>query len=163
VDASARVAVDDPARAAGRPRRLRHRHVGARALAPPASRRPRRVRHPELRCRAEDDAHAPHAPGLDRPRRRLQPDRLPGRHRRVGGHGAAPRPRALAAVGGTGVNAFEVAALALLAGFVPLAWVALREREIDGVIALELAGTLTTLVLLCLAEVYHRGIYMSVA
>jgi multisubunit Na+/H+ antiporter MnhF subunit len=61
------------------------------------------------------------------------------------------------------VNAFEAAALALLAGFVPLAWVALREPEIDGVIALELAGTVTTLVLLCLAEAYHRGIYMSVA
>jgi multisubunit Na+/H+ antiporter MnhF subunit len=61
------------------------------------------------------------------------------------------------------VNAFEVAALALVTGFVPLLWVCLREREIDGVVALELAGSVATLVLLCLAEGYHRGIYMSVA
>ena len=61
------------------------------------------------------------------------------------------------------MNAFEVAALALVLGFVPLLWVCLRERAIDGVVALELGGTLATLVLLCLAEGYHRGIYMAVA
>lgn len=61
------------------------------------------------------------------------------------------------------MNAFEVAALALVFGLVPLGWVCLREREIDGVVALELAGTVTTLVLLCLAEAYHRGIYLTVA
>jgi multisubunit Na+/H+ antiporter MnhF subunit len=61
------------------------------------------------------------------------------------------------------VNAFEVAALALVTGFVPLLWVCLREREIDGVVALELAGSVATLVLLCLAEGYHRGIYIGVA
>jgi multisubunit Na+/H+ antiporter MnhF subunit len=61
------------------------------------------------------------------------------------------------------VNAFEVAALALVTGFVPLLWVCLREREIDGVVALELAGSVATLVLVCLAEGYHRGIYMAVA
>jgi multisubunit Na+/H+ antiporter MnhF subunit len=61
------------------------------------------------------------------------------------------------------VNAFEVTALALITGFVPLLWVCVREREIDGVAALELAGSLATLVLLCLAEGYHRGIYLVVA
>ena len=61
------------------------------------------------------------------------------------------------------MNAFEVAALALVTGFVPLLWVCLREREIDGVVALELAGSVATLVLVCLAEGYHRGIYMAVA
>ena len=61
------------------------------------------------------------------------------------------------------MNAFEIAALALVTGFVPLLWVCLREREIDGVVALELAGALTTLILVCLAEGYHRGIYMGVA
>jgi multisubunit Na+/H+ antiporter MnhF subunit len=61
------------------------------------------------------------------------------------------------------VNAFEAAAIALLAGFLPLGWVCLREREIDGVAALELAGALTTLVLICLAEGYHRGVYFGVA
>jgi len=61
------------------------------------------------------------------------------------------------------MNAFQAAALALVLGFVPLGWVCLREREIDGVVALELAGALTTLVLICLAEGYHRGIYLGVA
>ena len=61
------------------------------------------------------------------------------------------------------MNAFETAALALLAGFVPLGWVCLRERELDSVAALELAGAVTTLVLICLAEGYHRGIYLGVA
>lgn len=61
------------------------------------------------------------------------------------------------------MNAFEIAALALVTGFVPLLWVGLREREIDGVAALELAGAVTTLILVCLAEAYHRGIYMGVA
>jgi len=61
------------------------------------------------------------------------------------------------------VNAFMAAALALLAGFVPLGWVCLRGRELDGVVALELAGVVTTLVLICLAEGYHRGIYLGVA
>lgn len=61
------------------------------------------------------------------------------------------------------MNAFEWAALALVVGFLPLLWVCLREREIDGVVALELGGALATLVLICLAEGYHRGIYMGVA
>ena len=61
------------------------------------------------------------------------------------------------------MNAFEIAALALVTGFVPLLWVCLREPEIDGVVALELAGSVATLVLVCLAEGYHRGIYMAVA
>jgi multisubunit Na+/H+ antiporter MnhF subunit len=61
------------------------------------------------------------------------------------------------------MNAFEVAALALVTGFVPLLLVCVREREIDGVVALELAGALATLVLICLAEGYHRGIYLGVA
>jgi len=61
------------------------------------------------------------------------------------------------------MNAFETAALALLFGFVPLGWVCLRERVIDGVVALELAGALATLVLICLAEGFHRGVYLGVA
>ena len=43
------------------------------------------------------------------------------------------------------VNAFLIAALALLAGFVPLGLVCLLAREIDGVVALQLCGSLTTL------------------
>jgi multisubunit Na+/H+ antiporter MnhF subunit len=60
------------------------------------------------------------------------------------------------------VNAFTIAATALLAGYVPLGYVALRLREIDGVVALELGGALTTLVLLCLGEGFHRSAYFDV-
>jgi multisubunit Na+/H+ antiporter MnhF subunit len=50
------------------------------------------------------------------------------------------------------VNAFTIAATLLLAGFVPLLLVCAREPALDGLIALELGGALTTTVLLCLAE-----------
>jgi multisubunit Na+/H+ antiporter MnhF subunit len=60
------------------------------------------------------------------------------------------------------VNAFTIAGTALLAGFVPLGYVCLREREIDGVAALELCGVLATLIFLCLAEGFHRGVYFTV-
>lgn len=60
------------------------------------------------------------------------------------------------------MNAFTLAALCLLAGFVPLGYVCLRApRELDGVVALQLAGTLTTLILLCLAEGFHRSSYFD--
>ena len=61
------------------------------------------------------------------------------------------------------MNAFAVAALALLLGFVPLGAVLLRKPALDAVVALELCGSLTTLVLLCLAESFHRSTYFSVA
>ena len=61
------------------------------------------------------------------------------------------------------MNAFTVAALALLAGWVPLGLVVLRRRAIDGVIALELMGTVGVLVLLCLAEGFHRSFEYGVA
>jgi multisubunit Na+/H+ antiporter MnhF subunit len=40
----------------------------------------------------------------------------------------------------------------MLAGFVPILAVCARARAIDALIALELAGALTTTILLCLAE-----------
>lgn len=46
---------------------------------------------------------------------------------------------------------YLVAALVLLAGLVPLAVVCVRSRAIDGLVALEMAGALTTVVLVCLA------------
>jgi multisubunit Na+/H+ antiporter MnhF subunit len=55
------------------------------------------------------------------------------------------------------VNAFTWAATALLFGFLPLLWVALRREAIDGVVALQLAGTLVVLILLCFAEGFHRS------
>jgi multisubunit Na+/H+ antiporter MnhF subunit len=60
------------------------------------------------------------------------------------------------------VNAFTIAALALLLGFVPLVVVCLRETELDGVVALELAGALAALVFLCLGEGFHRSSYFTV-
>ena len=50
------------------------------------------------------------------------------------------------------MNAFTIAATAMLAGFVPLLLVCVRAEAVDAVIALELAAALTTTILLCLAE-----------
>jgi multisubunit Na+/H+ antiporter MnhF subunit len=61
------------------------------------------------------------------------------------------------------VNAFEIAAAVLLAGFVPLGTVAVRSRPVDGLVALSAAGTLTTLVLLCFAEGFDRSFEFGVA
>jgi multicomponent Na+:H+ antiporter subunit F len=61
------------------------------------------------------------------------------------------------------MNAFTVAALALLAGWLPLGWVVLRQRAIDGAVALELVGTVAVLVLLCLAEGFHRSFEYGLA
>lgn len=60
------------------------------------------------------------------------------------------------------MNAFTIAALGLLAGFVPLGVVVLRAREVDALVALELCGVLATLCLLCLGEGFHRGVYFDV-
>jgi multisubunit Na+/H+ antiporter MnhF subunit len=61
------------------------------------------------------------------------------------------------------VNAFTLAATAMLAGFLPIGWATLCGRPIDGLAALELAGALTTTILLCLAEGFHRSSYVVVA
>jgi len=60
------------------------------------------------------------------------------------------------------VNAFTIAATALLAGFVPVGIVCVRGRHVDGVVALELAGSLACLVFLCLGEGFHRSSYFDV-
>ena len=60
------------------------------------------------------------------------------------------------------MNAFLVAATALLAGLVPLGAVAARRRPIDGLVALELAGVIVVLTLLCFAEGFHRSVYYTV-
>jgi multisubunit Na+/H+ antiporter MnhF subunit len=59
------------------------------------------------------------------------------------------------------VNAFTLAAPVLLIGSLPLGWVALRHRPIDGVVALELGGGLAVLILLCFAEGFHRSFEYS--
>ena len=50
-----------------------------------------------------------------------------------------------------------------MCGFLPLGIVAARRRAIDGLVALELGGTLTVLVLLCFAEGFHRSFEYGVA
>lgn len=61
------------------------------------------------------------------------------------------------------MNAFLIAATVLLVALVLPGVVCVRARAIDGVVAVELAGTLATLTLLCLAEGFGRGIYFNVA
>jgi multisubunit Na+/H+ antiporter MnhF subunit len=61
------------------------------------------------------------------------------------------------------MNAFAIAATALLAGYAPLLWIAMRRRPIDGLLALEAGGVLLVLVLLCLAEAFHRSFEYAVA
>ena len=60
------------------------------------------------------------------------------------------------------MNAFLIAATALLAMLALPGIVILRARPIDAIVALELAGTTITLVLLCLAEGFHRSVYFNV-
>ena len=61
------------------------------------------------------------------------------------------------------MNAFLVAATALLCAYVPLGWVAARRRPIDGLLAVQLTGTIGTVVLLCFAEGFHRSFVDTVA
>jgi multisubunit Na+/H+ antiporter MnhF subunit len=59
------------------------------------------------------------------------------------------------------VNAFLVAATVLLASLLPLGVVTVRRRPIDGLVALELAGAIVVLALLCLAEGFQRSTYYT--
>jgi multisubunit Na+/H+ antiporter MnhF subunit len=61
------------------------------------------------------------------------------------------------------MDAFEVAGTVLLAGFAPLLWCASRRRAIDGLVALELTGSLAVLVLLCFATGLHRDFEFGLA
>lgn len=61
------------------------------------------------------------------------------------------------------MNAFEIAATALLCGYFPLGFVALTRRAIDGLVALELGGTIAMLAILCFAEGFHRSFEYAVA
>lgn len=59
------------------------------------------------------------------------------------------------------MTAFMWASFGLIACFVPLVLVILLGREIDGVVALELCGTITTLTLLCLAQAFQHSAYFD--
>ena len=57
------------------------------------------------------------------------------------------------------MNVWLVAATVLLVALVPPFWLLARAPRIDALVALELASTLVTLVLLLLSEGFHRSIY----
>jgi multisubunit Na+/H+ antiporter MnhF subunit len=61
------------------------------------------------------------------------------------------------------VNAFLVAASVLLAALAPLLVLASLRRPIDGLVALETAGAVTTLELLCLSVGLGESIFFTVA
>jgi multisubunit Na+/H+ antiporter MnhF subunit len=57
------------------------------------------------------------------------------------------------------MNVWLVAATTLLLALVPCGWVLLRGRLTEALVALELASTLVTIVLVLLAEGFHRSSY----
>jgi len=61
------------------------------------------------------------------------------------------------------VNVWLVAATVLLAGLVPCVFVMVRGTLTDALVGLELASTLTTVVLVLLAEGFHRSSYFELA
>lgn len=60
------------------------------------------------------------------------------------------------------MNVWLWGATVLLLGLVPCGWVALRETRMDALVALEVAGTVSTLVLVLLAQGFNRASYYSV-
>jgi multisubunit Na+/H+ antiporter MnhF subunit len=61
------------------------------------------------------------------------------------------------------VNVWLWGATALLVGFVPCTWLALRASRIDALVGLQTAGTLTALTLVLLSQGFDRASYMGVA
>lgn len=61
------------------------------------------------------------------------------------------------------MSAFHVAATVLIVALLLPGYVCARGRALDGVVALQLLGATATVILLCLAEGYHRGIYFNVS
>ena len=61
------------------------------------------------------------------------------------------------------MNAFVIAAAVLLLGLGPCVWVAVRAEIVGALGALELASTITTLVLLCIAQGLHHDSFMDLA
>lgn len=61
------------------------------------------------------------------------------------------------------MNVWLWGATALLLGFVPCGWIALRAGYVDALVALQTAGTVTTLVLILFSEGFDRASYMGLA
>jgi multisubunit Na+/H+ antiporter MnhF subunit len=60
------------------------------------------------------------------------------------------------------VNVWQVGALVLLVALFPCGFVMMRRPLLDALVALELVATLVALVLVLLAESYHRSSYFAV-
>ena len=60
------------------------------------------------------------------------------------------------------MNVWLWGATALLVGIVPCGWTAIRATRADALVALEVAGTVSTLALVLMSEGFHRASYMSV-
>jgi multicomponent Na+:H+ antiporter subunit F len=58
---------------------------------------------------------------------------------------------------------WTIAVFALLLGLIPCGVVCLRGEPTERLVGLEMAGNLDALVLLLLAVVFHRSIYMDLA
>ena len=61
------------------------------------------------------------------------------------------------------MNVWLWSATALLLGLVPCGWLAVRATRVDALVALQTAGTVTTLVLVLLAQGFNRASYFGVA
>lgn len=61
------------------------------------------------------------------------------------------------------MNPFLIAAIVLVAATIPLGWVAVRGSAGDGIVAVELAGTVMSLALLALAKGIERQPFASLA
>lgn len=61
------------------------------------------------------------------------------------------------------MNVFLVAAVVLTVGLGPCLWVVVHAEIVGALGALELASTITTLVLLCIAQGLHHDSFMDLA
>jgi multicomponent Na+:H+ antiporter subunit F len=59
------------------------------------------------------------------------------------------------------VNVWHIGATILLAAVFPCAWVVARATIVQALVAMELIATVVTVVLLLIAEGYHRNAYFT--
>ena len=59
------------------------------------------------------------------------------------------------------MNVWFVGATVLLVALIPVAWVLIRGQIVEALVALELAGTVVTLVLLLISEGFKRSSYYT--
>jgi multicomponent Na+:H+ antiporter subunit F len=61
------------------------------------------------------------------------------------------------------MNEFLIAAFVLIAATAPLGWVCVRSAAVDGLVALQVAGTNAALAMLMVAEGMHRQPFADLA